>query len=181
MYDPIASRYATALYEQLPDRSLMERVLGQLSELAVSMQVEPDLTQLLLNPDVDVPDKLKVCESVWPGQVREEVHDFLRMVLSRGRAEWLVQIIEAFRDLVDEAHGRRRVTVRSARPLPPVVKTRLMQRLEQREGCQVLLTEETQPALIGGLQVQVAHRLIDGTLQTQLTELRHRLKQVRVA
>ena len=179
-YDQIASRYATALFEQVPDHDRREELLEPLGRLESLMRTEPELTQFLLNPDVDLPDKLKVSESIWQGQARDEVRDFLRMVLSRGRVAWLAPIIEAFRDLVDEAHGRVRVTVRSARPLTPALHTRVVQHLEQRQRGEVLLTEETQPELIGGLQAQVGYRLIDGSVRTQLTELRNRLKRVRV-
>ncbi len=179
--DPIAARYAAALCESLGEDRARDAVAAQLNELDALLKTEPDFGPFLRNPDVESDEKVAVCARVWPGGMRDEVRDGLRLIFSHDRAAWLASIIEAFRALVDVAQHRVRVTVYAARPLSLATTQRLIERLTQREGCSVLLTEETHPELLGGAQIHVGHRLIDGSLRTQLTELRHRLKQVRVA
>jgi F-type H+-transporting ATPase subunit delta len=122
-----------------------------------------------------------VCERGVTGGLLGEVRDGLRLVLTHGRAAWLRPIIEAFAELADAAQGRVCVTVRAARPLSDEMKRRLIEQLSRREQRQVRLIEETQPALMGGAQIQVGNRLIDGSMRTQLTALRTRLKHVRVS
>ena len=102
------------------------------------------------------------------------------MVLSMGRAAHLVDIAKAFAERLDEARGIIRARVCSARPLEAPLKSRLKQILEHRENKQVELTEETAPELLGGMQVVLGSRMLDGSLRTQLDRLRQRLKTVRV-
>jgi len=98
-----------------------------------------------------------------------------------GRAAHLVDIAQAFAELVDEARGIIRARVSSARPLEAPLKSRLKQILEHREHKQVELVEETAPELLGGIQVVLGSRMLDGSVRTQLARLRQRLKTVRVS
>ena len=75
----------------------------------------------------------------------------------------------------------KRQVVRSARTLPEETLKRLRGSLERREGKTIHLETEVDPRLLGGLQVQLYHRLIDGSVRRALDELRERLMSVRVS
>jgi F-type H+-transporting ATPase subunit delta len=109
------------------------------------------------------------------------VRAFIEMVVAMGRVESLPAIVEAFQGLVDEAQQRLRVVVRAAHPLPGALLQRLRATLESREAKTIELTTEVTPALLGGLQVQLGHRLIDGSVQRQVDELRQQLKSIRLS
>jgi len=64
--------------------------------------------------------------------------------------------------------------------LKPAGLKRLRAALERREHRQVELREELDPELLGGLQVRLDHRVIDGSVRRQLADLRERLGAVRV-
>ena len=177
--DPVAARYAEAFFESVPSAQRLE-VAEQLHALGEVVRQHGELRRFLENPDVEAPDKVRVLGAALAGAWVEDVRAFVHMSVSMGRAESLVGIAEAFQHLVDEEQGLARVTVRSAKPLPSALKARLVQAVERREQRRVELVEETQPELIGGVQVLVGNRLMDGSLTARLRELRHRLKRVRV-
>jgi F-type H+-transporting ATPase subunit delta len=179
-YDPVAARYAQALFEAAKAEGQVDGTLEQIAFLGKLLRDSPDLRQLLLNPHVDPDDKVGVFDRLlsgsWPGLVRA----FVRMVVSLRRAEALQNIVEAFGALVDEDRGLLRALVRSAHPLPEAVIERLRSRLEQRERKQIDLRAELAPELLGGLQIRLDHRVIDGSVRRALDELRQRLSAVRV-
>lgn len=176
----IAVRYAGVLFDRVSAPNERETILGHLEALAEVMRRHDDLERFLLNPDVEVDDKLGVLTralgKAWP----EDLSVFLRVVLSMGRAQNLQDIAAAFRTLVDADRRRVRVTVRTARPLSAGSRVALIQRLEAMEQRRVELAEAQEPSLIGGLQVLIDHRLLDGSLKARLSELRQRLKSVKV-
>ena len=178
--DPVASRYAQALFESVKADGRIDDMLEQLSFIGQLLRESPDLQRLLRNPDVDPEDKVHVLARVMPGRWSQQVQAFLRMVVAFGRAECLMEIAEAFRAAVDQDRGQLRVTVRSVRPLPETLLVRLRERLERREGKRVELTTELAPELLGGLQVALDHRLIDGSVRRQLDDLRQQLSAIRV-
>lgn len=178
--DPIASRYAQALFEAAQADGQVEETLHDVMLLGALMRDEPALRQFLLNPDVDPGDKVGVLDRALKGSWSALLRAFVLMVVSLGRAEFLQEIAGAFRMIVDEAQGRLRVVVRSTHPLPPAVLDRLRVRLEHQERKQVELETELDPTLLGGVQIRLDHRVIDGSIQAQLSRLRERLLSVRV-
>lgn len=178
--DPIAARYAQALFESAQTEGRVDDTLEHLTVLGGLIREEPQLRRLLWNPDVDPEDKVGVLDRTLQRSWSELVRAFVRMVTSMGRAEFLPQMADAFEALVDEAQGRMRVLVRSARPLSEPVLERLRTRIARREGKTIELLVESAPELLGGVQIRLDHRVIDGSIRRQLGELRRRLNTVRV-
>ena len=178
--DPIASRYAAALFDAAQAERRLDETLEQVTFLGRLIREEAGLRALLWNPDVDPPDKVGVLDRVLQGSWSKLVRAFVQMVASLGRAELLPDVVDAFAALVDEARGRMRVLVRSAHPLPDGILERLRVRLERQERKTIELRVELAPELLGGLQVHLDHRVIDGSVRRQLQDLRQRLSSVRV-
>ena len=179
--DPIASRYAQALFEAAKAEGHVHAAQEQLAQLGALLSGEPGLGTLLRNPDVEPDDKVGVVDRALGGAWLALVRAFVRMVVSAGRAEYLPQIVEAFGEMVDAEEGRLRVVVRSAHPMPEAALKRLRAHLERQECRTVVLTTELAPELLGGLQVRLDHRVIDGSIQGQLRALRQQLAQVKVS
>jgi len=178
--DPIASRYAEALFEAAQAEREIDEVLEQFSVIGTLVREHPELRELLFNPDVDPDQKVGIMDRILKGSWSELVKSFFHMVVALGRAEVLPEMVQAFQALVDRERGELRVTVRSAHPLPEAVLSRLRTRLEHRERKHIHLKTELAPELIGGLQVLLDHRVIDGSVQRRLVDLKQQLKAVRV-
>jgi F-type H+-transporting ATPase subunit delta len=178
--DPIASRYAQALFESAKAEGAAAPTLEQLTVLRQLLREHADLRQLLGNPDLEPEEKVALLGRVLAGAWSPLVQAFVRMAVSLGRAEQLPEMADAFEAAVDADEGRMRAVVRSARPLEPVALKRIVAHLEQREGKAVEARAEVDPALLGGVQIVLDYRVIDGSVRRQLTELRERLAAVRV-
>ena len=178
--DPVAVRYASSFFEVVKDEGRLDETASSLKELQGLIQRHEELRQFLVNPGVEVADKTQVLERLLGSAWSRDLKAFVQMVVSLGRAARLVEIVDAFGELVDAERGVLRVRLRTARPLPAPLKTRLKQTLERRERCSVELIEDMVPELLGGLQVLLDDRMLDGSLRTQLDTLRQRLKSVRV-
>jgi F-type H+-transporting ATPase subunit delta len=84
--------------------------------------------------------------------------------------------IEAeYMKLADEAAGRAKARIRTAQPLTDAQRERLARALAARAGRAVELEVELDPALIGGLVAQLGDTVYDGSLRTQLLQLRSAL------
>ena len=74
-----------------------------------------------------------------------------------------------------EHAGRVRAVVTSARPLDPMLETRLKTALEKSSGKIVILEKREDPAIMGGLVTQLGDTVYDGSVRTQLQQLREEL------
>ena len=87
-------------------------------------------------------------------------------------------MIGAFRALLADHRGEISATVASATALNDTQVTALKQALKAALGKDVMLDQRVDPSLLGGLTVKVGSRMIDTSLQTKLTRLKHAMKEV---
>jgi F-type H+-transporting ATPase subunit delta len=178
--DPVASRYAEALFSAAKREGQLDQALEQLEALASLLRAQRELRALLLNPDVVSTEKTALLDRVMAKSWTPLVRTFMGLVIGAGRAESLPAIADAFAEAVDEDRGVLRALVRTAHPASPELLGRLRAVLERREGRTVELSAEVDARLLGGLQIRIGHRVIDGSVQRQLTQLRQQLASVRV-
>jgi F-type H+-transporting ATPase subunit delta len=179
--DPVAARYAQALFELAKAGGQVDEARAALRAVGRLAAGHAELRQFLVNPDVEPDQKLDLLRRTLGAQMTPLASAFIRLVVSYGRAASLAAIVEAFEAAVDEDQGRLRLVVRSAHPLPEALVKRIAHQVERREGKTAQVEAEVDPSLIGGLQVVLDHRVIDGSVQRHLTDLRQRLRAVRVA
>ena len=83
--DPVAARYAQALFETAKAEQRLDEILETLQLIGQLVREHPELRQLLLNPDVEPDDKVGVLERTLKGSCSETLRAFLRFVVSFGR------------------------------------------------------------------------------------------------
>ncbi len=179
-HDPIAARYAQALFEVAKAEQQAEETLEHLTVFGELLRDHPGLRTLISNPGVHATEKIELLDRLVKRSWAKLVRSFVHMVIALGRADYAPEIVEAFRAAWDEDQGRLRAVVRSARRLPESVLTTLRTRLARREQKTIELETEIRPELLGGLQIGLDHRVIDGSVRRQIDELRERLSAARV-
>ncbi|NOJ77482.1 ATP synthase F1 subunit delta [Myxococcus xanthus] len=176
----IARRYARALLDVASEAGRTDAVAEQLTAFADVIAKNAELTDVLVNPAYAREQRLRVVESVMqviPGGVEATLANTLRLLVDRNRLGSLADIARLFRDMADARAGRVRGHVTSAAPLPADALAQLQQTLQQLTQRNVLLETRVDPSLLGGVSAQVGSILYDGSIRTQLEEMRRELKQ----
>jgi len=172
----VARRYARALFGIGVDGRRFEALGAELTELATLWNDSDELRQALENPVFRPEQKRAVLESILPRVApTPEVQRFVLLLLDRRRIMLLPAIARAYRDLTDAELGQVRAEVTSAQELAPATLDRVRRSLEQRTGKKVIVTSKVAPELIGGLVARVGDLVLDGSVRTQLDDLRNRL------
>ena len=91
----------------------------------------------------------------------------------RGRR--VRQLLNRAMKIVSAQGGRIVATVHTASPLSAAQRTRLGDALAARYDGQVSINEVIDPTVVGGLRVQVADDVIDGSISARLADLRQKL------
>jgi F-type H+-transporting ATPase subunit delta len=174
----VARRYARALLEAVAGGDT-ERVSAQLETLMEVSRRQPELRAFLADPTYTRAQQRGVIDQLIQALAidAEPLPRFLRLLVDRRRLAALPDIARLFRDLADERAGRIRGTVVSATPLAPETLRQLETTLQTITQARVLLQAEVDPAVIGGVSAQVGSVLYDGTLRTELEEIRRALKR----
>jgi F-type H+-transporting ATPase subunit delta len=171
-----ARRYARALFALARDASSVESVRGELDGLAALFDAEPELREALFRPLHPVEQRRAVLEGVSQRlSVSEAVRHFSAFLIDQRRLVDFEAIREEYGRLADAAAGRTHARVVSASPLSEGQRERLRRALAARAGQEVELEVEVEPSLLGGAIASVGTLVFDGSLKTQLVQLRSSL------
>ena len=101
----------------------------------------------------------------------EEIEIFFKLLVERNRINKIKNIVTLYRDLVDAAINRHRVTVESAHPLMAEEKKRLEKELDAYFDCQTIASYVVSPHLLGGFAVRDKRFYFDVSFKAQLRRL----------
>ena len=95
--------------------------------------------------------------------------------MQQPRERRIRQLLRRAMRLVADERGRTVATVVAAVPLSDAQLDRLAAALSQRYGAAVSLNTVVDPAVVGGLRVQIGDDVIDASVSSRLADLRQRL------
>ncbi len=171
-----AQRYAKALFGLAQDDRRHREVRAELVRLAAIFQGSREISAALLTPMHPAAERkaalraLAARESVSP-----LVQNFLGFLVDQRRLIQFDAIVVAYEALADQAEGMRTAAVKVASALDDRRKDRLRRALSERTGREVKLQIEIDPSLIGGAIAKIGDLVFDGSLRTQLSQLRANL------
>lgn len=174
----VAGRYAKALFA-LANEEGMSRVeaYGQnLADLAGLIKESPPLKEVLHNPLFSAEEK----ESLLTRLLKElgaekQVVDFCLLLAVKGRVDLLLDIQARYSDMLDQAKGVLRGKLITAVTLDEAKGQAIAKSLEQRSGHSIILDFEVDPAILGGVVLQVGDKILDASLRAQLGLLRQNI------
>jgi F-type H+-transporting ATPase subunit delta len=170
----LAKRYAKALAEAAADA--LESVGTELDRVATLWHQDPAMAAFFGNPGILLRDKTQTLRNLSGRMALSPlVARFLDLLLSRHRMQALLAVASVYRDLMNTRLGRVRASITTAVPLAADLQESLRRQLAQLLGRTVLVEPQVDPAILGGIVVQVDSTVYDGSLRTQLTQLRERL------
>jgi len=135
----------------------------------------PEFEQILLSDSVGRDDKLAIVDRVVAPKSSEFFANFLRVLVRHGRIGMLPMIQSVLVKLQEAVAGKQRVRVRVARPLTESSRNEIRDQLRNKLGFEPLLQEIVDPALVGGMILQVGDTVYDSSLRSRLKQLKGRL------
>jgi F-type H+-transporting ATPase subunit delta len=131
----------------------------------------PQLDAALKSPRLAHEERLPILEKAFGGKLSATTLTFLKVVSQHNRLDCLRAIAKAARKQLDAARGRVEVIVETAYPLSNSVRERIIARLTQMLGRQVILSTHVNEDLLGGLMVRVGDTVYDASLAARLKRM----------
>lgn len=173
----LAGRYASALFDLARESNTIDTVQKSLATLKAGLADSADLANLIASPVVGRADAAKAIAAVAASLKLDSLSaKFLGVLAENRRLADLPGMIAAFDAIVADHRGEVTAKVTSAHPLTPEQVKALTANLKSRVGRDVTVATTVDPAILGGLVVQLGSQLIDGSIRTRLNSFAQAMK-----
>lgn len=119
--------------------------------------------------------KVQIVDRLLAGKASPQTVAIVRHLVQQPRGRRIGELLDGAADVAAEALGYEVATVTSAAPLGAEQITRLEQSLAGQYGRKLRINAIVEPALIGGIRVQIGDDVIDGSIAQRLSSLRQKL------
>lgn len=171
-------RYARALAEVVRDQNLdLSLTKGQLNDFANMLEASVELREVLQNPSIPEPQKLKLLDAIAErAGLSRPVRNFLALVTHHQRLHELPEMMRAYDALADEETGIAEAEITTARPLDQNGRRLLEEKVAKLAGDQrVQASYKEDASLLGGAIIRLGSTVYDGSVRTQLEQLKKRM------
>ncbi len=171
----IAKRYAGAFFSHINanHKSSAAKVWEELSILASLYHTSNDFANIVKNPTISQEDKIAVFQAMHKsGMISDEMYKFIAVLIEKKRLILLSDINEAVKQFIMDAENKIEAEAVFASSAAENVKKELVKKLEHLTGKIVILKEQVDPSIIGGVKVKVGSNLFDATIKGQLDKLK---------
>lgn len=172
----IANRYARALADVITERGEMNEVVADLAGFASMMTGHDQLRDVFASPVLSAERKRAVLDDLLSKmQLRPTSNNFLRLLLDNSRLHNLDQMMRALARELDSRTNIVSAEITTARDISQQEEGMLADKLKAATGKQVRLQFRTDPGIIGGVVTRIGSVVYDGSIKSQLAQMKQRL------
>ena len=167
----LAREYGEGLYALCAEENLTEDMLSEVQTIKTLFRQEPDFVRLLCNMSLPKQERVEILDRALRGQVHPYLLNFLKLLCERGALYEFEGCEAAFRACYNSDHAVVEATVTTRGPLDADQRRRLLEKLRGMTGKDVQLSEKTDPAVIGGVLLEMNGQRYDNTVRHRLEEI----------
>ena len=174
----VARRYAKALLIIGKEDGQAETYREELDAFSGLIASEKELEQAITNPLYDALSRKKVLLAIIDKvDISKVMESFLLLLFDKGRIGFLSDINEFYQKMADELKGIARASLVSATEISSETVEKIRATLSEKTGKDIILDVEEDPGLIGGIVTRIGDLVLDGSIKTQLLNMRESLKR----
>jgi F-type H+-transporting ATPase subunit delta len=175
--DKVAAVYANALLELTQKQggnTRAQEVGEEFRQLAEMINEDKSFRSLLASPTIERGARSAALDRILRGNVSDVLMRFIMVVDRKGRLNHLVEMEEAYDELLQGLFGKTEVDVFTVdgQPLEKATETSLCERLRTATGREAVFHYAADASMIGGIKLRIEDQLVDGSVATRLRRLR---------
>lgn len=177
----LANRYAKALLaaaiaETGSDNARLLALAEGFKGIAQLWESQPQLRSCLQNPMFDLKTRTAALNGVtdWAG-ADPLLKRFAQILLERGRIGIIAEVSQRFSEFADEAAGVVSVRIKSATALETSEVQEIESEIKTKISGKPQFSWTVEPNLLGGLVIEYAGKVLDGSLSGRLERIERAL------
>ncbi len=178
MAELVANRYGEALFEAGLDLNKLEEFKKDYSFFIDTLEREKDLETILSHPKISTREKKSMLKEIFHKNLSQEFLNFLYVLIDKGRESHILNIWEEFIQLYYKHENIEEVTAITAVEMDEESIEKLRDKLSSTMDKKIIIKNEIDESIIGGVILKTESKIIDGSLKGRLSEMDKMIKNV---
>jgi len=169
-----AIRYAKALLDLSIELNKVEVISSDMRAILDANNETTDFQLFLNSPLINSDKKISILKEIFDGFDELSI-SFVSLIAKNRRENILTEIAASFESLWKEKQGIVPVTLVSSIALDNSSKDSILAKVKGFVNGSIELTEEVDPAILGGFILKMDDKQVDASVRNQLNNLKQRL------
>lgn len=171
----IGDRYAESLFDLAKEENKVTQYLDDIKLVGEVLDSDPQIVQFFNHVLIENEKKIQLLDQSFKGNVDQYVLNFLKLLVQSRRIRYIDDIIKSYINLSNQYLGIEEGTIYTPYKLTDQQIQDIEKAISQKENKKVTLKVSIDPSLLGGIKVQIANRIYDGTIKNKVEMLKKEL------
>lgn len=173
--DAVELLAVTAEVSSAQERGDLDRVEDELFRFRRTVDGDPDLRAALTDRTASAERKATLVSALLEAKVAPATLRLARQAVLAARGERLDAVLTTYGEIAAKRREQLVAHVVVALPLEQAHSERLAAALQRQYGHPVQLNVDVDPAVLGGIRVEIGGEVLDGTIARRMDDARRRL------
>lgn len=171
----VGDRYAESLFDLAKEENQVTQYLDDIKLVGEVLDSDPQIVQFFNHVLIENDKKIQLLDQSFKGNVDQYVLNFLKLLVQSRRIRYIDDIVKSYINLSNQYLGIEEVMIYTPYELTDQQIQDIEKAISQKENKKVTLKVSIDPSLLGGIKVQIANRIYDGTIKNKVEMLKKEL------
>ena len=163
----VGDRYAESLFDLAKEENKVTQYLDDIKLVGEVLDSDPQIVQFFNHVLIENDKKIQLLDQSFKGNVDQYVLNFLKLLVQSRRIRYIDDIVKYL--------GIEEGMIYTPYELTDQQIQDIEKAISQKENKKVTLKVSIDPSLLGGIKVQIANRIYDGTIKNKVEMLKKEL------
>ena len=168
----VGDRYAESLFDLAKEENKVTQYLDDIKLVGEVLDSDPQIVQFFNHVLIENDKKIQLLDQSFKGNVDQYVLNFLKLLVQSRRIR---DIVKSYINLSNQYLGIEEGMIYTPYELTDQQIQDIEKAISQKENKKVTLKVSIDPSLLGGIKVQIANRIYDGTIKNKVEMLKKEL------
>lgn len=171
----VGDRYAESLFDLAKEENKVTQYLDDIKLVGEVLDSDPQIVQFFNHVLIENDKKIQLLDQSFKGNVDQYVLNFLKLLVQSRRICYIDDIVKSYINLSNQYLGIEEGMIYTPYELTDQQIQDIEKAISQKENKKVTLKVSIDPSLLGGIKVQIANRIYDGTIKNKVEMLKKEL------
>ena len=170
----VGDRYAESLFDLAKEENKVTQYLDDIKLVGEVLDSDPQIVQFFNHVLIENDKKIQLLDQSFKGNVDQYVLNFLKLLVQSRRIRYIDDIVKSYINLSNQYLGIEEGMIYTPYELTDQQIQDIEKAISQKDK-KVTLKVSIDPSLLGGIKVQIANRIYDGTIKNKVEMLKKEL------